>query len=108
MTMPITQFRIERPRDIAGALAARLNHENSSYLAGGTDLLVNLRHGINAHKLLIDLSGIEELTGIDGTGDGLRIGSAVTITALAKAPLADPYSADGRAECGSAGRGERV
>ena len=108
MTMTITQFRIERPRDIAGALAARLNHENSSYLAGGTDLLVNLRHGINAHKLLIDLSGIEELTGIDGTGDGLRIGSAVTITALAKAPLAEPYRAITQAACAIAGPGHRV
>lgn len=108
MTMPITQFRIERPRDIAGALAARLNHENSSYLAGGTDLLVNLRHGINAHALLIDLSGIEELTGIDSSGKGLRIGSAVTIAALAAASLPEPYCAITQAAASIAGPGHRT
>ena len=41
------QFHIARPRDVEAAIAARREHPSSRFLAGGTDLVVNLRHGLD-------------------------------------------------------------
>jgi carbon-monoxide dehydrogenase medium subunit len=53
------------------------------FLAGGTDLAVQLADGAPAADTLVDLSGLPELAGIRPQGQGLRIGSAVTIEELA-------------------------
>ena len=63
--------------DAAVALLAE-NGDKAKLLAGGTDLLVELKHGVGEPGLLVDLSRIAELRGIEETGDGLRIGSATT------------------------------
>jgi 4-hydroxybenzoyl-CoA reductase subunit beta len=55
----------------------------SSYIAGGTDLLVNLRHQLRSPELLIDLSQIDELTEIRGEDQGIRIGAGVSLAKLA-------------------------
>ena len=46
-------------------------------LAGGTDLLVQLRAGVVRPPLIVDLKGIAELRRIESTADGFRIGAAV-------------------------------
>ena len=46
MTALMPQFHIARPRDVEAAVAARRDHPGSRLLAGGTDLVVNMRHGI--------------------------------------------------------------
>ncbi len=56
-------------------------------LAGGTDLLVELKHGVGAPEILVDLSRIPELRGIEETGEGLRIGSAATHTEIMESEL---------------------
>ncbi len=66
------ELTVERPTTIEEAL--RLD---GRYLAGGTDLLVQLRNSAKSERL-IDISRIEELT----TMKGGRIGSGVTFTKL--------------------------
>ena len=83
MRAPLPDFHLLRPRDVEAAVAARRTHASSRYLAGGTDLLVNMRHGLAATASLIDLSGIEELNRVGVTTSGVRIGAGVTIAALA-------------------------
>jgi 4-hydroxybenzoyl-CoA reductase subunit beta len=61
MTWSMPNFAIARPRDIESAIAARRQESSSVFLAGGTDLLVNLRLGLGRPKLLIDLSTIDAL-----------------------------------------------
>lgn len=47
-------------------------------LAGGTDLLVDLKHTLNGPQVLVDIGRVPELKGIEKTPEGLRIGALVT------------------------------
>ncbi len=79
------QCRLHRPRTIAAALDARRECPTARYVAGGTDLIVNIRRGMVATEALIDLTAIDEMARIDrddATG-GLRIGAAVTLAEVA-------------------------
>jgi 4-hydroxybenzoyl-CoA reductase subunit beta len=109
MTLPMPDFRLTRPRELADAIAARRDHADSAFIAGGTDLIVNIRHGIKTPGLLIDLSGIAELTGLDAGPGGVRIGTGVTIAALAGLPvIAERYGAVATAALAIAGPGHRT
>jgi 4-hydroxybenzoyl-CoA reductase subunit beta len=109
MTAPLPDFRLTRPRDVQTAIAARRDLPNSRFLAGGTDLIVNVRHGLGKPEHLIDLSGIAELTRITATEAGLRIGAGVTIAALAcSAVVAERHRAVVQAAANVAGPGHRA
>jgi len=53
------------------------------YIAGGTDLTVQIRDSGVKPDILIDLSDVDELKGISLKGEKIRIGSAVTIAEIA-------------------------
>ena len=109
MTALMPQFHIARPRDVEAAVAARREHPGSRLLAGGTDLVVNMRHGIASPTLLIDLAEIGELAGIEATDAGVRIGASVTVAALPRSPiLAERYRALAEAAEAIAGPGHRA
>jgi len=56
-------------------------------LAGGTDLLVQMRNGVVAPGTIVDVKKIGELTAIEETKDGgFRIGAAVSGAALREHP----------------------
>jgi 4-hydroxybenzoyl-CoA reductase subunit beta len=104
-----TDFRVARPHDLAGAIAARRDEADSAFIAGGTDLVVNMRHGIRRPALLIDLSGVSELNGIAIGPDGVRIGAGVTIAALAGASaIVERYAAVAQAAATIAGPAHRT
>jgi len=75
-------FTVLHPASIGEAIALYGENANARYVAGGTDLIVNIRRGIAAPKTLIDLSGIEEMSRIVKDGDGYRIGGGVTLARL--------------------------
>jgi carbon-monoxide dehydrogenase medium subunit len=51
----------------------------SAVIAGGTDLLLDLRQGRHSKvDFLVDVSGVEEMTEIEEDGDYIYIGAAVT------------------------------
>jgi 4-hydroxybenzoyl-CoA reductase subunit beta len=109
MSDTLTDFRVARPRDLAGAIAARCEAADSALIAGGTDLVVNMRHGIKRPALLVDLSGVDELGGIAAGRDGVRIGAGVTIAALAAAPaIVERFSAVAQAAAAIAGPAHRT
>jgi 4-hydroxybenzoyl-CoA reductase subunit beta len=109
MTAALSEFHLDRPRHVAEALATRRRHPGSRFIAGGTDLLVNMRRGISRPDRLIDLSGIDELTRMESGDDGLRIGAGVTIATLARDPtIATRYRAVAQAAATIAGPGHRV
>lgn len=56
-------------------------------LAGGTDVLVDLKNHGNAVGHLVTLSQIEAMHGITEDADGLRIGALTTITEIEESPL---------------------
>ena len=61
--------------------------ENACPLAGGTDLVVDLKHAPGNINALVDVSGLAEFRGIDVTDEGLRIGSMVTYGEIMEHPV---------------------
>jgi len=55
-------------------------------MAGGLDSFDWLKDRIKKPKVLVDLSGIDELKGIRATSDGLEIGAMTTLTEIANHP----------------------
>ena len=107
MTLPLAAFSVERPRDLAAAVQLGAL-PGSQYLAGGTDLIVNLRRGHGTPPRLVDLGGLAELDGIDCGPQGARIGAAVRLATLgAAAAVRERYPAIGAAVDGIAGPGHR-
>ena len=51
-------------------------------LAGGTDLLGEMKEGIAEPAMLVDLASLESLSGIAHTGDGLSIAAMTTLAEL--------------------------
>ncbi len=83
MTTSLAHLRLYNAANLPDALTAARNNPGSRYIAGGTDLLVNMRRSIAATGMLIDLSSIGELHDVVETGSGLLIGSMVTLAELA-------------------------
>ncbi|WP_284619113.1 4-hydroxybenzoyl-CoA reductase subunit beta [Aquabacterium humicola] len=80
------ELRTVRPSSVDDATRA-LAESGAQALAGGTDLLPNLRRGIGAPLVLVDLGAVAGLAGIDVQPDGsLRLGAATTLAALAGHP----------------------
>jgi 4-hydroxybenzoyl-CoA reductase subunit beta len=103
------ELQLTRPRSTQDALAAHRDHPDSRFIAGGTDLLVNMRHGLNMAIALIDLSGIAEMREIEFADYGVRIGAGVTIAALAGHPMiAARYRALAQAAAAIGGPGHRA
>jgi xanthine dehydrogenase YagS FAD-binding subunit len=55
-------------------------------IAGGSDLLSEIKEGVIAPRRLISLAGIPELHGIRETGAGLELGAMTTIAEIAQHP----------------------
>ena len=84
----LAAFRVLAPGSVAAATGAAARHRGARFVAGGTDLIVNLRHGIGAPATLIDLRGIAELRELRADPGELAIGAAVTLAELAAHPAA--------------------
>lgn len=59
----------------------------ASILAGGTDLLVNMKRRITEPKHLISIKKIAELNGIVETPEGFRIGAATKLRSIEKSEI---------------------
>jgi 4-hydroxybenzoyl-CoA reductase subunit beta len=88
-------FSVLRPASIEQAVSQFNEHTEARYVAGGTDLMVNIRRGIEAPETLIDLSAIRTMKLIEGDGaGGYVIGAGVPLAALMDHPgLAGDFSA---------------
>jgi 4-hydroxybenzoyl-CoA reductase subunit beta len=82
----LPSFDLIRPRTLAELMAARAAHPQSSMLGGGTDLLVNIRRGIVAPQVLIEINDVAELRDIKADARALEIGAAVRLSELAAHP----------------------
>ncbi len=80
----LPDFRVLNPETLDEALAARAQHPDSKPLGGGTDLVVNIRRGILAPSVLIDMNRVKELHAIKVDENSIEIGASVRLTALAQ------------------------
>jgi 4-hydroxybenzoyl-CoA reductase subunit beta len=80
----LPDFRTLRPASLSDAVAA-LAAPGAEPLAGGTDLLPNLRRGLGKPETLVDLTGISGFATISVGADGaLRLGAGATLEAIAE------------------------
>jgi len=77
------EFDLHRPTGVEEAVRLRSQTDGALYLAGGTDMIVNVRRGIEQPKALIDLTAIDELKSVREEPDALAIGAGVTLNAVA-------------------------
>lgn len=83
--MSAMQYEAPGSLDEAVALLAKANGD-ARVLAGGTDLLVQLRAGFIQPGLIIDIKNIAEMRAITAEGGGFRVGAAVTGAELGEHP----------------------
>ena len=80
--MRLPSYRYRSPRTIADAAAWLADDPATTMLlAGGTDLIPNMKRRQQTPATVIGLRGVEELTRI-ANGRGLAIGAGVTLTTL--------------------------
>ena len=82
----LPEFAVVHPTTLDDVVKARAAHPDSRLLGGGTDLVVNIRRGILAPPLLIDLNRVAELRAIRADARLIEIGAAVTLAELAAHP----------------------
>ena len=95
--MAFPPFQVHQPTTVAEAAALAARHPGAVFLAGGTDLVVNLRKRLREPAHLISLRGVVEMAGITEEPAALVIGGAVTMSQLSShegvrarlAPLAE-------------------
>ncbi|MCX7891966.1 MAG: 4-hydroxybenzoyl-CoA reductase subunit beta [Burkholderiales bacterium] len=78
----LPEFAFARPATLAEACAL-LAVEGARAVAGGTDLVPNLRRGIERPAQLVDLGGIAALDRIEERDGALALGAGVTLARLA-------------------------
>src|SRR3954465_11456143 len=82
-------FTLERPRDLAAALALRAqagrNDAPAEYIAGGTDMVQLLQEYVRRPERLVSLAGLLD-NGIEVGPQGLRLGAAATMADVAAHP----------------------
>src|ERR687883_1871095 len=83
-------FVLERPRDLAAALAFRAqagrNDAPAEYIAGGTDMVQLLQEHVRRPERLVSLAGLLD-DRIDTGPQGLRLGAAATMADVAAHPV---------------------
>ncbi|MBI2510158.1 MAG: FAD binding domain-containing protein [Betaproteobacteria bacterium] len=81
-------FKLVTATDARHAVALLAEHGPSAkVLAGGTDLLVDLKFTPQVPRVVIDISRAEDLRRIAMTDQGLSIGALVTHTEIMRSPL---------------------
>lgn len=89
----LPRFDAVAPRTIDEAVAA-LAQPGARLVAGGTDILPNLKHRLDRPQLLVSLANVEGLDHVRADDDAgiMRIGAGVTLTELSEhADIAELY-----------------
>src|SRR5690606_19430353 len=85
--LPLPLFQHHAPRTLAEAIGLMSElGDRARLVAGGTDLVPNMKHGLVEPEHLVSLRGVRELEGIEETGDHLEIGAMTTIQTVADDP----------------------
>jgi len=86
--MPLRRFTIHQPKNAAEAsqMLAQFG-ENGRLYAGGTELLLAMKHDLLRYQNLVDVKTIVALDKIEARDSALVIGSTVTHRAIEKSPV---------------------
>jgi carbon-monoxide dehydrogenase medium subunit len=83
----VRRFDLALPTSVDDCLRMLAEHgPEARLLAGGTDLLPQLRNGVLRPRWVVDLSGVARLRVLEAADGGLRVGAAVTARELEQHP----------------------
>ena len=79
-------------KTVEEAVSLRLEHPEAQIIAGGTDVLVQMREGKRAGKELISIYGIDSMRGVSlDEEENIRIGSLTSFSHITKDPIIQKY-----------------
>ena len=76
--MYLQDFKYHKPATLQEACKLLESQNNAAAIAGGTDILVEIKKGLRHNDNIVSLSGIKELKIIEESENNLVIGAAVT------------------------------
>ncbi len=77
---------------VQDAISLRLAHPEAHIIAGGSDVLVQMREGKRAGAELISIYMLDELRGVSiDAGENIRIGSLTSFSHITKDPIIQKY-----------------
>jgi carbon-monoxide dehydrogenase medium subunit len=80
-------FAYAKPRTLAEALELLARHgEGARVLAGGQSLIPSLNMRLSSPGILIDITGLKDLSRMEVAGGKVKVGALVTHAALEKSP----------------------
>ncbi|MBT4265308.1 MAG: hypothetical protein HOD85_13985 [Deltaproteobacteria bacterium] len=89
----MTDIEYIRPLDLKQALDFLWdNGEDTRIIAGGTDVMVDIRSQGLDKKYLLDISRLEELKGIELKDEGLLVGAGVTLSEIYSSSILESHA----------------
>ena len=86
-------YQYHRPRTLSDAVELLRTHgEGAMLIAGGTDVMPNMKHRLFTPDHLIGLNALPELRGIRTEGNELVIGAGETLTDISLNPLVQQHA----------------
>lgn len=86
--MLLRRFEIHQPTSVAEAVQMLAHFgEDASFYAGGTELLLAMKHDVLRYKHLIDVKVVSGLDAIELRGGIIRIGATATHRGVERSPL---------------------
>ncbi len=84
----LPQFEVESPDTVEGVITALQRWPGARIVAGGTDILPNLKHFLDTPPALVSLARVTSLRGIarDDAAGVVRIGAGVTLSQISEHP----------------------
>lgn len=75
-------FDYLKPKTTEALIELLSTHEKTAILAGGTDIICNIKEGLVKPNFLIDIKGLKHFSEIELVGNELKIGALVTFSQL--------------------------
>ncbi|MFB3895021.1 MAG: xanthine dehydrogenase family protein subunit M [bacterium] len=83
----LTEFEYHKPTTVSAAIQLLAKYKHAQILAGGTDLINNLKTEVIQPDAIIDIKGIKALQGITFKNNVLTIGALVTFSEIIDSKL---------------------
>lgn len=85
--MRLPRFEYVEPKTVEEASSILLDEPSAKILAGGTDLLVNMKHRVEVPSVLVNIKRISGLDFIRQDNGAIRIGALTPLKKIYKTPL---------------------
>jgi 4-hydroxybenzoyl-CoA reductase subunit beta len=83
----LPKFEYFEPKDLQEAISFLQNEPSAKILAGGTDLLVNMKHRVECPPLIVNIKGVDDLDRINQENGSVRIGGLARLKDLYLSPI---------------------